>query len=348
MNAPPPLRGALGQRPLPSGSEVAGRPPRIVFAMLSAATPPETVTQLARLLAPHRVVIHHSPHLQPDFRVDSANVDFVPDPDIVRRGDWSMSRGVMRLLEHCLEHVDFDYFQLLTPNCLPIRPVSDFVRFVATDPNDAHVDRIELSADELAWMTYAYRLYAPENTWRFRLLWRMHCWYVPASARREVRGGLEVPVEYARRASGKPTLRARIARNVTWAARGGLLGNHPFGTAFKPWAGSLWFGARKPVCHFLARRFREPGIQHWFSNMSQRDEVLFPSLLANSAYRLGDGNHYVVGFDGPRTREIELDQIPLAVASGRFFARKFPDDPQAPSRRALLAALQATSEDART
>lgn len=346
MNAPS-IRQQLGQGQVPETADRIVRAPRMVFAMLSAAAPAATVTQLARLLAPHRLVIHHSPHLQPDFRVDAANVDFVPEPDIVRRGDWSMSRGVIRLLEHCLEHVDFDYFQLLTPNCLPIRPLADFVSHVATDPSDAHVDRIELSGDELAWMTYAYRLYAPENSWRFRLLWRMHCWYVPASARREVRGGLEVPVEYAQRANGKPRLRARIARNVTWAARGGLLGNHPFGTAFKPWAGSLWFGARKPVCHYLVRRFREPGVQYWFSHMSQRDEVLFPSLLANSAYRLGPGNHFIAGFDGARTREIGMDDLPRAAASGRFFARKFPDDPLAPSRRALFSALHASTEDAR-
>ena len=346
MNAPS-VRKALGQALAPAAVEGAVQAPRIVFAMLSAATPAATVTQLARLLAPHRLVIHHSPHLQPDFRVDAANVDFVPDPDTVKRGDWSMSRGVIRLLEHCLENVDFDYFQLLTPNCLPIRPLADFVSHVATDPHDAHVDRLELSGDELAWMTYAYRLYAPENSWRFRLLWRMHCWYVPASARREVRGGLEVPVEFAQRPNGKPRLRARIARNVTWAARGGLLGNHPFGTAFKPSVGSLWFGARKPVCHYLARRFREPGVQYWFSHMSQRDEVLFPSLLANSAYRLGPGHHFIAGFEGARTRELGIDELPQAAASGRFFARKFPDDPLAPSRRALLSALLASTEDAR-
>lgn len=346
MNAPS-IRDALGQTLMPGATGPAGRAPRIVFAMLSAGTPSATVSELARLLAPHRLVIHHSPHLQPDFRVDAANVDFVPKPDVVRRGDWSMSRGVIRLLEHCLEEVDFDYFQLLTPNCLPVRPVADFVSHVARDPNDAHVDRIELSDDELAWMTYAYRLYAPEHSWRFRLLWRMHCWYVPASARREIRGGLEVPVEYAQRANGRPKLRARIARNVTWAARGGLLGEHPFGTAFKPWVGSLWFGARKPVCHYLVRRFHEPGVQYWFSHMSQRDEVLFPSLLANSAYRLGPGNHFIAGFDGPRTREIGMDDLPRAVASGRFFGRKFPDDTVAPTRRALLAALHAC-EDARS
>ncbi len=346
MNAPS-MNRTLGQAIASGALEPAGRAPRIVFAMLSAATPPATVSQLARLLAPHRLVIHHSPHLQPEFPVDAANVDFVPNPDIVDRGAWSMSRGVIRLLEHCLDNVDFDYFQLLTPNCLPVRPLADFVSHVASDPHDAHVDRLELSGDELAWMTYAYRLYAPENSWRFRLLWRMHCWYVPASARREVRGGLEVPVEYAQHPDGRPRLRARIARNVTWAARGGLLGEHPFGTAFKPWVGSLWFGARKPVCHYLARRFHEPGVQHWFSRMSQRDEVLFPSLLANSAYRLGPGNHFVAGFDGARTRELTMEELPRTVASGRFFARKFPDDPLAPTRRALIAALHASTEDAR-
>ncbi|MCO5119216.1 MAG: hypothetical protein M9951_06230 [Burkholderiaceae bacterium] len=346
MNAPP-VRRDLGQAAVPGAADPAGRAPRIVFAMLSAATPAPTVSQLARLLAPHRVVIHHSPHLQPDFRVDAANIDFVPNPDVVNRGDWSMSRGVIRLLEHCLDHVDFDYFQLLTPNCLPVRPLADFVTHVATDPHDAHVDRIELSGDDLAWMTYAYRLYAPENSWRFRLLWRMHCWYVPADARRTIRGGLEVPVEYSQHPSGRPTLRAWIARNVTWAARGGLLGEHPFGTAFKPWVGSLWFGARKPVCHYLARRFHEPGVQRWFSGMSQRDEVMFPSLLANSAYRLGPGNHFIAGFDGPRTRELAMNELPLAVASGRFFARKFPDDPRAPTRRALISALHASTETTR-
>src|SRR5690606_29127453 len=81
------IRNMLGQGLAPGDAQGAGRAPRIVFAMLSATTPPATVTQLAQLLAPHRIVIHHSPHLQPDFRVDAANVDFVPNPDTVRRGD---------------------------------------------------------------------------------------------------------------------------------------------------------------------------------------------------------------------------------------------------------------------
>src|SRR5690606_5242005 len=50
MNAPS-IRNTLGQGLVPGGPESAGRAPRIVFAMLSAATPPATVAQLARLLA---------------------------------------------------------------------------------------------------------------------------------------------------------------------------------------------------------------------------------------------------------------------------------------------------------
>lgn len=319
---------------------------RIVFALLAdAATAPANLEELARLLAPHPLVIHHPPRHA--LRLAAPNVELAEwKRSDTSRNDWGVSEAVIGLLEHCLERGEFDYLQLLPPDCLPLRPIADFVTHLAADLNDAHMDVIDLATDPLAWMTYAYRLYAPEDSWRYRLLWRMHRWYVPEGTRRELRGGLEVPLECARRADGQPTVRARIARAVTHAARGGLLGEHPFGTAFKPWIGGRWFGARRPVCHYLVRRFHEPGIQRWFADMSQCDEVMFPSLLANSAYRLGTGHHFVAGFDGAHVRELGPDDLPRARASNRFFAYRFRADPAAPERRAVLDALHIPAEEA--
>ena len=97
--------------------------PKIVFVVMSALNKPATTEQLARALAPHLcwciTISTRSPH----FTLEAPNVRFVPNP---KRTGWAVfgfTDGIFYSLRYALENLDFDYLQLLSPTCLPIKPL---------------------------------------------------------------------------------------------------------------------------------------------------------------------------------------------------------------------------------
>ena len=97
--------------------------PKIVFVVMSAISKPATTEQLARALAPHIVLVHHDFHQTPYFPLVAPNVRFVPNP---RRTGWAVfgfTDGIFHSLRYALENFEFDYLQLLSPTCLPIKPL---------------------------------------------------------------------------------------------------------------------------------------------------------------------------------------------------------------------------------
>jgi len=95
--------------------------PKLVFLVMSAVSRPATIEQLARALAPHLVLVHHDFSQTPNFRLTAPNVRFVPNP---RRTGWAVFgfvEGIFHSLQHATANFDFDYLQLLSPTCLPLR-----------------------------------------------------------------------------------------------------------------------------------------------------------------------------------------------------------------------------------
>jgi hypothetical protein len=101
--------------------------------------------------------------------------------------------------------------------------------------------------------------------------------------------------------------------------------------------GSIWFGARRHVCEHLMKASGDEQVLGFFRSLHIVDETLFPTLLANGGFLLGTSNHAISPFnDRGNPRWIELGDMEGIVASRRFFARKFPDDPDATVRRRAL------------
>jgi hypothetical protein len=78
-------------------------------------------------------------------------------------------------------------------------------------------------------------------------------------------------------------------------------------------------------------------VSGYFAHLKIVDEMLFPTLLANSPFKVGPALHAVNDFDPYGSpywiKDSDLDRI---FATGRFLSRKFPDDPSAPVRLRAL------------
>ena len=118
--------------------------PKIVFVVMSAIHSPESVAQLARSLAPHTVVVHHDFSQTPEFSVDEPNVRFVPEPKRTGWAIWGFSEGIFHALRYAYENLEFDYLQILSPTCLPIKPMSALEAHVASGSTEVDFAWIDM------------------------------------------------------------------------------------------------------------------------------------------------------------------------------------------------------------
>ena len=309
----------------------------IAFAVVSALQQPAAIEQLARTLAPHPLVVHHDHAKQPVFALSAPNVRWVPDPQPTGRGTWSFLQGVLRTVGHALNDTGADYVQLLSPTCLPIRPLAEFEASVAADAFDAHIDLFPLLRDADTLMTFSYRNFAPEQSLRYKVLRRAGRIYFGRAPELVQDSGLSIHRRPA--ADGPMPWRARAALALTELAAAGHLWRTPLSAGLAPMMGSTWFGARRRVWEALIERIAEPAIVAHFSRLWIPDEVLLPTLVADGGFRIGPSNHAVSPFIEGSPKWIDADDLASMVKTGRFFARKFRDDPRDPVRLSALARL---------
>jgi hypothetical protein len=316
-------------------------PAKIVFGVMSATQPAALIDQLADLLAPHLIVVHHDFRKRADFAPSAPNVVLVPDPKETGWGSWGLAEGVFHTVRYALEHLDFDYFQLISPTCLPIRPLAAFERFVETSAVDANVDLIQVDQDDDTLMHYAYRTYVASGTLPFRLLRRIRAWYFEQDTDLEQLPSLSRLVRRSEREGRALPVRGHLALAITRAAARGWLGRHPFSHEHRPMVGGLFFGARRRVCDYLVGMSGRDGFPPHLRALQIVDESVFPTLLGNSRFRLGPSNHSVNHFTiegNPRwINDCDLDRM---FASGRFFGRKFPEDLESPIRRRAIECVK--------
>jgi len=175
--------------------------PKIVFVVMSAIHSPESVAQLARALAPHTVVVHHDFSQTPDFSVNEPNVRFVPEPKRTGWAIWGFSEGIFHAMRYAYENLEFDYLQILSPTCLPIKPVKALEEHVASGKTDVDFAWIDMLADDDALMSVSYRGFAGEESFRHRLLRRMMVLYFNNTPERRDLAGVQL------RTGGNLTLR---------------------------------------------------------------------------------------------------------------------------------------------
>jgi len=312
--------------------------PRIVFGLMSSQQPDTTVAQLADALRPYPVVIHHDFTKRPIFSIERDHVQLVPDPKQTGWGTWGFADAIFHTLEYALDHHDLDYFQLLSPTCLPIRPMAEFAAHVAGATCEIQADVMPVDNDDDVLMTFGYRTYIRDGTLRFRMMRRARAWYFGDRADLVQMMSLSILRRGLAQQSVFGSIAPRTALAFTRMVVDGQIAEHPFGSALRPMIGSIWFGATRPVCEYLVKLGHDPAVRNYFSRLHVVDETLFPTLLANSRYRIGPSNHTISPFDmNGHPRRIEAHDVDALRNTGRFFARKFSDDPTDPVRRRALA-----------
>lgn len=318
---------------------------KILFAVMSSVEPPSVLEQLVDALDGRPVAIHHDATKRGPLCLARPNVWRVPQPRQTGWGDWGFVQGVLHTMGEGLKHFDFDYFQLLSPVCLPIRPIEAFEASIETSRFDANADLVRLEDDADTWMTYGPRCHVSHGTLRWRMLKRLNAAYFGTMPRMDQPGSLAV----LRRSGADPEDPLTARQQLAFAVSRLLVGagpRHPFGASLAPVVGSGWFGVRAEVCRYLIERAADPRLQQHARCIKLADETVVPTLLANSPFRIGPSNHAISLFDRQgHPRRIESDAaLERLVATGRYFARKFPNDVDAPTRRRALALAGVTAQ----
>jgi hypothetical protein len=307
---------------------------KIVFLVMSAVSKPETVDQLARALAPHTVLVHHDFSQTPDFPLNAPNVRFVPDPKRTGWGVFGFVEGVFHAMQYALAHIDFDYLQLLSPTCLPIKPLGQFEAHVSGRA-DAHFDCVDVLNDQDALMSIGYRAFTPDRSLRHRAAARLSRTYFGASSGRRDEAGIWL------HSGGSKTPLSRLALVLTKALSWQPIGRHIFDENFRAYYGSAWFGARRHIIGAMVECFQRPHLWRYFSRLRLSEEILIPTLLMHLRASKGSMNHCMQTFDQAHTGLFGVEDIEQLRKSPAYFARKFPDDPVAPVRIRVLAEMVA-------
>ena len=312
--------------------------PKILFVVMSAVHSAAAVDQLARSLAPHRVLVHHDFSQTPAFELHEPNVCFVPQP---KRTGWAVFGfvdGIFHSLEHALRNFEFDYVQLLSPSCLPIKPLAQFEAHVAGDA-DAHFEAVDLLSDQDALMSVGWRAFTPQHSWRFRVARWLSRQYFGNSAGRRDMAGIWLRSGFATRRDGRMAIVPWMALTCFRALSHPRVGRHVFDNLLRPHFGAPWFGARPEVVARMVEDFARPELRAYFSHVWIADEIVIPSLLKRHSARPGPATHYSHTFVEARPGWIEDASFSLLERLPAYFARKFPDDAAAPIRTRVLTEL---------
>jgi hypothetical protein len=300
---------------------------RILFGIMSAVQPEHTVTALCDAIgSEHPILIHHDFSQQADFVVDRSHVGFVPDPVKTGWGNWGFTHGIQKLVSAAMARDDWDFLQLLSPTCMPIRPIADLQAHVAASGADYLIDGIDIGTNDRVLMSHGWRAYAPEGTLRHRLLRRSRNWYLGNDSDVVNYAGLAFPIRSRLDHGPIAALTARLGLRLMRTAQAGRGFSHPFSDTFRCHAGSNWFGASRQACEYLLSMTDGTALLEYFKGIHMPDEMLYPSIFMNSALRGGRGVHYISQFVDARPAWITTSDLDEVIESGKFFARKFPED----------------------
>ena len=310
---------------------------RIAFGIITARENVKAVTQLVDAIGPnHPIFIHHDYSKQPDFRIRRSNVQFVANPVVTQWGSWEFSEAILLAMRTALSDSSINYFQLLSGTCLPVRPIEEFERFVECEASDVNMDVVSIDEDSEAMMSHGFRLFAASDTLRHRLLRRTRDWYYDSGAHTVQISGLGIRKRNDHEQRASLPARAQIARKLIQIARQGYLFKHPYGQIWLPYIGSTWFGCKPEVAEFIAYRAENDPTLAYMREAALADELYFQTLVGNSPFSVGPSNHLINDFVGSHPLAFEMKDTSRIRASGKFFARKFNDNPTDETRTRIL------------
>ena len=282
--------------------------------------------------------VHHDFSKRPQLALAGSHAYLIPDYVETTWGKANVVHAIFHLIRTALKRSRFDYFQLLSPSCLPLRPIEDLRRHLAIGQHAVYADILNLDTDERVMMSHGHRVFCRAEKLGSRLLSRSRRWYFGADPATFQHANLSI----AERSDPLAPLTPGqwLGRQVHHAARTGLLDRHPFHGGMAPIVGSLWFCLRRDVCEYLVTKEDADPAVAYLKSLKVCEEVVFPTLLGNSAFDIVPSNHLVNDFIGPHPRPFAELDLEILERSDKFFARKFEGGPAHPIRQNVLRQLR--------
>ena len=319
---------------------------QIAFGVLTAKEPEDAVRQLIESLGGNDpVIVHHDYSKQPRFDLPPSHAYLIEDYVETGWGSPALPRAIFHLIRTALARSDFDYFQLLSGSCLPLRPVGELRGHLQAGWKPIHADVINLDSDERVMMSHGHRVFCRAEKLSARLLSRSRRWYLgddPVTVREANLGIHDRPDP-----GSQLTALQWLGKQIHQAARAGLLDNHPFHGNTAPLVGSLWFCLRRDVCEYLVDQWANSPLVPYLMGLKVCDEILFPTLLGNSPFEIVPSNHLVNDFIGSHPRTFNQGDLQALATSDKFFARKFETSLDDGVRRQVLRRLEASRREER-
>ncbi|MFN5047453.1 beta-1,6-N-acetylglucosaminyltransferase [Roseateles sp.] len=322
------VRGqSAGLPPLPAAA--ADATPRIAFGLLSYRPEAQaTVAEIARLVHPHPLFVHHDFSKGHAFSCSVPNVRVLPSPVETAWGNWSLVAASFALMEAALADEGVTHFQLLSEACLPIRPITELVQHLQTTRPAAMVDCLRVS-DARTFVSHGWR-YVPGGLWGRRVSRRLSVWAWGRDPGHEQIAGVNLIV------SGPSDQGWRKVRQGLSLWLLGVLhwwtGERLRRLGLNHLAiGGQWLGMERRMAVWLLQvRQSCPDLVAHFQQSHIPDEAFFQTLISHAAEQgrpqvvMQPGSHAMSwAGNGTGPDVIGTANLAAVLASERFFARKF-------------------------
>ena len=320
-------------------------PVRVAFGVLSSKHSVACVEQIADAVFPHPVYVHHDFTKVPNWATNRNNVHVLLDPVQTAWGDWSLVAATLRLMEEAALDTRNTHFQLLSESCMPVRPINEFVCYLEQERPDFMVAMSGLNNIGIL-RSHGWRYLCVKGIFR-RLFRKLSVTYYPWSHRQVVSGVNVNVINESEKAPWQRWLVDQLMKMTLLRLESSLGGAHGCTMA----VGSQWLGMSMQGARYILKlRNESPAFMQHFQSAHIPDESFFQTIVmtlhrANPDLRLADSNHALFWFgNGTGPDEIGEKVFLDIAASGKFFARKFPLDPDSSVRRVFLRANERQHE----
>lgn len=310
---------------------------KIVFGLLSSKDSAAAVEQFAKAVWPHVVLVHHDFSKCPDFDTEAKNIFLVDQYVPTKWGDWSLVDAALVLMRQALDRFEFDYFQLVSESCMPIRPVSEFAAYLKTHRPAVMMNRFPIEGGD-ALYNFGWRYFSTLSLYQ-RIMRRAGAMCLGKNNGWRTSMGVNLRVSAAEPAGWRRKLEKRVGRWILRLFLSRLISDFPTRVVETCWVGSQWFGAsRAATAKLLKARWTVPSLAQHYAECPIPDESYFHTLIAvSNVGSVIEGNHYTSWAGaGSGPDQLALSDLPALVASKLFFARKLSLNPQCPLRLALV------------
>jgi O-antigen/teichoic acid export membrane protein len=314
--------------------------PVIAFGVLSCRKESsETIRELAGLVAPHPVIVHHDFSKCPELALAAPNIEILADHATTAWGDWSLVDATFRLMASAFSRPEVTHFQLLSEACLPVRSIREFERMLSDLRPAVMIEGVAADNREI-FASHGWRYVSP-NPIVMKIAKKLCFLYL--GKEKQHRQVANMNISHLRVTSSFALLRKVVlgyAVDLLQKIAKHRLQRLGVGTLV---VGSQWFAVDRSVGMWLIRCQKEcPGLVEHFKHTHIPDEAFFPTLVFNcpglDKSRLLASNHVLMwrgNLNGPDL--LAETDLKFIQQSGRYFARKFPLDTMSPVRRMAIA-----------